>query len=141
MKDHGSIFSDPANAESKKEVLAEVARMEERRTAAMNRNDVSAMSEMMHESLKYTHSSGHVDSKSSYVGKLREGDLRYVLVESHNEAIELLEPGVAVATGKMSGTVRIAGAEKQIAGNYKIKWRKIEGHWYMVEAANVSLPS
>ena len=46
---------------------------EERRTRAMAASDVAALAEFIDDDCRYVHSSGAVDTKASYLEKLRLG--------------------------------------------------------------------
>jgi hypothetical protein len=107
----------------------------------MMQNNADALSELMHKSLKYKHSIGLVDTKDSYLKNLREGVVRYVSLEHSNTVIRLLHADLALASGQIAGTVSVAGTERSIAGNYTIKWQKLDGQWSVVEAENIPLSS
>jgi hypothetical protein len=139
-RDHNLINGD-ADATLEARAIAEVVRLEAKRHSAMMENNADALSELMHTSLKYKHSTGLVDNKDSYLKNLREGVVRYISLEPSNTMIRLLHADLALASGQITGTVSVAGAEKSIAGNYTIKWQKLDGQWSMVEAENIPLSS
>ena len=139
-RDHNPINSD-ANATLEVRATAEVAMLEAKRHSAMMENNADALSELMHKSLKYKHSTGLVDNIESYLKNLREGVVHYVSLEHSNTVIRLLHADLALTSGQITGTVRVAGFERSIAGNYTIKWQKLDGQWSMVEAENIPLSS
>ena len=63
--------------------------LETRRYDAMTRNDLVALAALLHDELVYTHSSGVVDTKASYLEALRSGRTRYLRVEQREHQIKL----------------------------------------------------
>lgn len=64
--------------------------LETRRYAAMTSNDLDALTALLHEDMVYTHSSGVVDSKASYLDALRSGRTRYLDVEQRAQQVTLI---------------------------------------------------
>lgn len=64
--------------------------LETRRYAAMTSNDLDALAALFHDDLVYTHSSGLVDTKASYLESLRSGRTRYLEVEQREQHVRLL---------------------------------------------------
>jgi ketosteroid isomerase-like protein len=64
--------------------------LEARRYAAMTTNDLDALAALFHEDMVYTHSSGVVDNKASYIEALRSGRTRYLEVEQREQKVTLL---------------------------------------------------
>ena len=64
--------------------------LETRRYAAMTANDLDTLAALFHDDMIYTHSSGVVDSKASYIEALRSGRTRYLEVEQREQKVTLL---------------------------------------------------
>jgi ketosteroid isomerase-like protein len=64
--------------------------LEARRYAAMTTNDLDALAALFHDDMVYTHSSGVVDNKASYIEALRSGRTRYLEVEQREQKVTLL---------------------------------------------------
>ena len=64
--------------------------LETRRYDAMTSNDLVALAALLHDELVYTHSSGVVDTKASYLEALRSGRTRYLSVEQCEHQIKLM---------------------------------------------------
>ncbi len=64
--------------------------LETRRYAAMTANDLDTLAALFHDDMIYTHSSGVVDSKASYIEALRSGRTRYLEVEQREQNVTLL---------------------------------------------------
>ncbi len=64
--------------------------LETRRYAAMTSNDLEALAALFHDDMIYTHSSGLVDDKASYIEALRSGRTRYLEVEQIKQEVRLI---------------------------------------------------
>ncbi|MBK6658636.1 MAG: nuclear transport factor 2 family protein [Proteobacteria bacterium] len=64
--------------------------LETRRYAAMTSNSLDALADLFHDDMIYTHSSGVVDTKASYLEALRSGRTRYLEVEQIEQEVRLL---------------------------------------------------
>lgn len=64
--------------------------LEARRYAAMTTNDLDTLTALFHDDMVYTHSSGVVDDKTSYIDALRSGRTRYLEVEQREQKVTLL---------------------------------------------------
>lgn len=64
--------------------------LETRRYAAMTSNQLDALAALFHDDLIYTHSSGLVDTKASYLEALSSGRTRYLEVEQREQHVTLL---------------------------------------------------
>lgn len=69
---------------------AGILALETRRYAAMTANDLDALAALFHDDMIYTHSSGVVDTKASYIETLRSGRTRYLEVEQREQTVKLL---------------------------------------------------
>lgn len=69
---------------------AGILALETRRYAAMTSNSLDALADLFHDDMIYTHSSGVVDTKASYLEALRSGRTRYLEVEQREQTVKLL---------------------------------------------------
>ena len=70
---------------SKNDILA----LDRRRFDAMIAGDAGALETLLHRDLKYTHSSGAVDNKESYIRGVREKLWDYQSVKTSNETVSV----------------------------------------------------
>jgi hypothetical protein len=82
-----------------KEVLA----VEAARTSALVHSDVAALDRIMADGVTYVHASGKVDTKASYLGAIRSGQLRYL------------------SMSPMKLNVRMLGQTAVVDGEYAVK--------------------
>ena len=64
--------------------------LETARYAAMTANDLEALAALFHDDMIYTHSSGVVDTKASYIEALRSGRTRYLEIEQREQEVKLI---------------------------------------------------
>jgi ketosteroid isomerase-like protein len=73
-----NAFAQAASGEEGKQVMA----AEEARVAALDRSDVTALESILGDDLTYVHASGKVDTKASFLGAIRSGQLHYISWQS-----------------------------------------------------------
>lgn len=84
--------------------------LETRRYAAMTSNDLTALAALLHDDMVYTHSSGVVDSKASYLDALRSGRTRYLEVEQRAQEVKLLgDVALVIGASHIEVDVQIDG--------------------------------
>lgn len=112
---------------SDKEILA----LEEKRYAAMSGADWPALEALLHEDLLYTHSSGVVDSKASWLGAMKSGKTRYKSVRCSDQRVRVYGE-VALVTGKAQFEVELNGAPRTLRLLYLNAWARTPAGWKFV---------
>lgn len=59
-------------------------------------NDFALLEKVLAPSLTYTHSNGAVDTKESYIGKLKDGTAKYVTVDYTELKVQMLSKDTAI---------------------------------------------
>ena len=118
-----------------KEILA----LEERRYAAMLAADMGALEPLVHEDLVYTHSSGVVDGKASWLESMRSGKTRYKSVQCADEKVRL-HGDAALVTGGATLEVEIGGQPKTLRLRYLNVWVNSGGGWKFAAWQSGALP-
>ena len=77
---------------------ADILAVERNRTTALEHSDFDTLDKLLADDLTYVHASGKVDTKASYLGALRTGDLRYLSWEPKDLQVRVLGDS-AVLTG------------------------------------------
>lgn len=135
------LLVSPLAAQKKgKKVAADVQAQEDSWVAALKVNDMAALEKLLSPDLVYTHSTGIVEDKAAYLGKLKSGDQKYAGVEYSEVKTQVL--GRAAV---MSATVRMTGATKGVPFDNKLKmlnvWaREKDGSWQLVAHQTTKLP-
>lgn len=108
----------------------ELTQAENRWSAAVQAGDTAALERIFTDRLIYTHSSGLIESKSDYIGRLRAGKLKY-------EAIEYLSlrPEGYGDSGVVAARVRMKGSSAGKPFNDVLLmlhvWVKRQGQWQL----------
>ena len=120
--------------------LAAAARADDARVAATIAADRGRLGSIFSDDLVYTHSSGHVDNKASYLESITSGRLRYLSIEYERRTFTSAAPGIAL----MAGRCHIKSSEKgKPADNYLAflaVWRIEDGAWRFLAWQSCHLP-
>jgi ketosteroid isomerase-like protein len=119
-----------------KEILA----LEEKRCAAMTGRDADALAAMLHDDLVYTHSSGVVDDKATYVDAIRSGRTRYHSIERAGEHVRAYGDTVLV-TGNAAIEVDVNGQHKSLRLCYLDVWTRTPQGWKFVAWQSTARPN
>lgn len=112
-------------------VETEILALEEERCAAMTAGDAEALAAMLHDELVYTHSSGVVDDKSSYLEAIRSGRTRYHGIERAAERVRVYGD-TALVSGNADIEVDVAGQHKSLRLCYLDVWARTPRGWKFV---------
>src|SRR5207244_2467773 len=74
---------------TEKEILA----LEDRRCAAMTAGDLASLEKLLHDELLYTHSSGVMDTKASWLLSMKYGKTRYKSVKCSGSQVRIVVDG------------------------------------------------
>lgn len=121
---------------SEKEILA----LEDKRFGAMTAGDLKALEAMVHEELAYTHSSGVVDGKASWLESMRSGRVRYKSVSCSERKVRIFGD-VALMTGRASIEADIGGQPKSLRLLFLNAWAKTPQGWKFVAWQSTPMPA
>jgi ketosteroid isomerase-like protein len=105
--------------------------LETRRYTAMTSNDLPALAALLHDEMVYTHSSGVVDSKASYLEALRSGRTRYLSVEQRAQQVKLIGE-VAILIGASHIEVDVESARKSLDLRSLAVWTATPTGWQFI---------
>jgi len=114
------------------EPAALVARLETERFQAMQAVDLKSLDRLLAPDLSYTHSSGVVDTKASFIEAIRAGTLKYVTIAAPEDVRVLIYDSTAVVTGHLRLTVVLSGQDVKLHLRYTDVWARRTGEWQMV---------
>lgn len=100
--------------------------LEEQRYAAMLRADVETLERLLDPALTYTHSSGVIDTKDSYLAGVRDKDWEYRQITRENERV-LLRAGAALVFCRLRIDLLVRGAPKTVNSNALAVWAQDQG--------------
>ncbi len=113
------------------ERLAAVKSADDSRMAAMKTADPKALDAVLSDDLRYAHSTGTVDTKSSMIKMLTSGITKYLSFDYEQRTVTFPGPTIAL----MSGRVRIrtlatkTAVDKTDTLSFLAVWRFENGHW------------
>ena len=117
----------------------DVQKLDAERFDAMIRGDALALDRLLADDLVYTHASGKVDSKASFLDDIKAGQLRYKSFRPEEPKLRVYGD-TAVATGLASVEVNNHGQELSMKLRYTDVWVNRGGQWQMVAWQSTRLP-
>ena len=118
----------------------DVQQLETRRFEAMVRGDAAALDVLLADDLVYTHASGKVDSKASFLDDVKAGQLHYKVIRPEDTKLSVYGD-TAVATGLAAFEVNNHGQELNMKLRYTDVWVNRGGKWQMVAWQSTRLPA
>lgn len=117
----------------------EILALEQRRFDAMIAGDAGALEALLHRDLRYTHSSGAVDTKESYVRGVREKLWDYRSIKTSNEAVSLYGD-TAIVHCRLQIDLLVRDAPRQVDSLALTVWVKDGGRWQAVAVHSTAHP-
>ena len=114
---------------------------DDERVAATVAADKPRLSEILSDDLRYAHSSGAVDSKSTFTEALLSGRIKYVSVDYEQRDFTLPSPGIALMTGRAHLKVTTATGGVDMIAGFLAVWREEKGHWRFLAWQSCKLPT
>ena len=119
---------------------ARVLRADRERAAAQIAADPERLRAVLHERLRYTHSTGQVDTRDSLVESLRAGRVDYRVIEAQDPEVRLRD-GAAIVTGPVRMEIAAEGRLHRLAGLYTAVYWWEAGRWQLVAYHSGPAPS
>jgi ketosteroid isomerase-like protein len=110
---------------SPKDASEAIRRLEDERYAAMLAGDNATLERLLDADLRYTHSSGVVDTKKSYIDGVRAKRWEYQSIDRAEEAI-VMRGDTALVFNRFRASIKISGAAKQLDNRMLAVWSKAE---------------
>ncbi len=124
----------PAHAD----VLSEshVRDLEEQRYRAMLGADLATLDRLLDDALTYTHSSGVIDTKASYMAGVRDKVWEYKNISRENERV-VVRGSSALVFCRLRIDLLVRGAPRKVESNALAVWAG-DGHHYRLLAVHSS---
>ena len=106
----------------------DILQLEERRWTAQIGEDSAAMAELFADELRYTHSTGSVDTKESYMTAIQNKVFDYKNADRSDTEVQVFG-NVALVTGAVTIEVVAGGRELQLNARYTVTWLERDGRW------------
>lgn len=106
-------------------------------------NDFALLDKVLAQDLMYSHSSGVVDTKASYIGNLKSGKSKYLKVDFTELKVTLLDPKFAYVSSRANFVTVNDGKETPMDLKLLHIFRKDAGQWKMVahQSARMAAPA
>lgn len=117
----------------------DILALEQRRFKAMIDGNAAELDTLLHRDLKYTHSSGAVDTKDSYVRGIREKLWDYKTIKTSSEAVKLYGD-TALVHCRLQIDLLVKETPRQVDSLALSVWVKDGAHWQCVAVHSVPHP-
>lgn len=117
----------------------EILALERRRFKAMCAGDVAALDELLHRDLTYTHSSGTVDSKASYLRGVAGKQWDYHGIKTSGEAVSV-HGGTALVHCRLQVDLKVKDVPKSVDSVALTVWIEDAGRWQVLAVHSTPWP-
>lgn len=114
--------------------------LEEQRYAAMVAGDVATLEELLDDALTYTHSSGVVDTKASYIAGVRDKVWEYKNIARENERV-VIRGGCGLVFCRLKIDLNVRGTPKKVDSNALAVWVEGGGRTRLVAVHSAGIPA
>jgi ketosteroid isomerase-like protein len=108
-----------------------IAHLEDQRYAAMQQKDIARLDELLHEDLRYVHSSGDIDTKSSYLDGLANGVWTYGTTTRSEQTVRATS-SVALVFNRLQVDLIARGQPKKLDNLALAVWVYEGARWQLV---------
>jgi len=112
-------------------VETELLRLDDERSRAMIAGDTAALERLMADDIVYTHSSGRLDSKKSFIASIASGTVKYRRVNRKEVAVAVRE-GFAFLTGAVEIDVETGGKQLNLNLRFSNVWERTPKGWQQI---------
>jgi ketosteroid isomerase-like protein len=110
---------------------AELLRLEDERVRAMTTADVATLERLMSDDIVYTHSTGRLDTKKSFIASIASGTVKYRRVQRKEMATSVRE-GFAFLTGAVEIDVETGGRVLNLNLRFANVWERTARGWQQI---------
>jgi Domain of unknown function (DUF4440) len=101
--------------------IEHVLELEEKRYGAMKGGDLAALDRLMDDELTYTHSSGVIDTKATYMAGVRDKVWEYKTIVRDNERV-IIRGNCALVFCRLRIDLLVRGAPRKVDSNALAVW-------------------
>jgi hypothetical protein len=110
-------------------LIAAVRAADNERLAATRAADPARLDAILSDALRYAHSNGKIDDKTSFVQSLTSRKTIYESFDYPERAFTVAGPGVVMMSGRVIARVISAGQPVVLDLNFLAVWREEGGRW------------
>ena len=120
--------------------LAAVRAADDQRVTATLAADGKQLGAIFSEELRYAHSSGVVDTKTSYIQSIVSGRTKYHVIQFEERNFTFPVAGIAVESGRAHMKATSATGESDSIFSFLAVWREEKGQWRFLAWQSCKLP-
>jgi hypothetical protein len=110
------------------------------RIGAMQSGDRAKLDGIFSDELRYAHSNGVVDTKTSFIDILSAGKTKYVGYDYEEQNFTFPAPGIALMTGRAQVKAESEGKLMDAVLSFLAVWREEKGQWRFLAWQSCKLP-
>ena len=120
--------------------LAAVQAADKARVAAMQSPDREKLGAIFSDELRYAHSNGVVDTKTSFIDILTSGKTKYAGYDYEEQKFTFPAPGMALMSGRVHVKAETANGTMDGVLSFLAVWREEGGQWRFLAWQSCRLP-
>lgn len=120
--------------------LAALKAADKARVAAMQSGDRAKLDAVFSDELRYAHSNGVVDTKTSFIDILAAGKTKYIGYDYEEVNFTFPAPGIALMTGRAHVKAESEGKAMDAVLGFLAVWREEKGQWRFLAWQSCKLP-
>jgi len=120
--------------------LAAVTAADDARVAAMLTPNQATLDKVLSDDLRYAHSNGKVDTKTSLTASLLGGEAKYLSYKYTERAFRFPAPDVAVMAGRLEVQAKVDGVSMTTGISYLAVWRLEKDGWKFFAWQSCKIP-
>src|SRR6185295_10286343 len=109
--------------------LAAVRAADDQRVAATLAADGTKLGTVLSDELRYAHSSGLVDTRTSYLQSIVSGRTKYHVIQFEERNFTFPAPAIAVESGRVHMKATSPAGESDSIFSFLAVWREEKGEW------------
>ncbi len=125
---------------SKQDIEKELLRLDDERSRAMTTADAATLERLMSNDIVYTHSSGRLDSKRSFITSITSGTVKYRRID-RKEVAASIRNGFAFLTGRVEIDVETGGRVLNLNLRFSNVWEETPAGWQQVLWQSTPIPA
>jgi hypothetical protein len=120
--------------------VAAVRAADDQRVAATLAADGKKLGAIFSDELRYAHSSGVVDTKTTYIQSIVSGRTKYHLIEFEERNFTFPASGIALESGRAHMKATSPTGESDSIFSFLAVWREEKGQWHFLAWQSCKLP-
>ncbi len=123
------LLAPLASLHAADDVRLAVQSADDARIAAMSSPTRDQLAAIFSDDLRYAHSTGAVDTKTSFIDTLTSGKTKYLRFDYLEREFSFPAPDIALMTGRVGIRAATAEGEVENALSFLAVWRMEKGQW------------